>query len=899
MDEATLKELLTRTIRRPHYLVYTPERTCSYFEKQHYRVLMGRSEPLSIFLAPANLADAEDERGRKAQRVSYDLSGCTGEISRMESLPGALVDEFERAAKAFVSGSGRMVEYEISMRRGFRLPDPNLEPDAYLMYGPEDARRLIILWGCELKQDSSLPLLPQDGDGGNSVLERLRSRIMGPASMRAEALRSLDRSKHPFARFVGSGSFSPDGKLRELVCMGRRIPAASLKRMKYLPKVEIDAFTSCARQYLEEAHPDATGLGAHEKNLRRCLRLPDPVSSPNSYFRNGKQLVIACSVKDDYDVCLHPVDDSTLGLPAPQDGVAVPTVAERIAGRATPVKLYTAAVLTGLLVFGGLAALFVAMMDHKAPALVDGKVQTIDRISATAHRDTPNRIRLVFDEEVAAASLSPEGADALKTFYLIDDDGRPMTIERTEHRKNIIDLYLAEDSAMKDGRRYKLEMNNIADASINRNVIAAGTRVEFDYYDTVPPTIVSDPSAEGSDSRKLRIEFSEALDKFSAENPGNYQIDDFQVVKAEYEAETFSVILTCERRNQNLVDRGFADGGMYKLTVQNGISDASVKRNRPEANVTRGFKYVDTVAPRLSLAKADTQTQLSVLFNEKIDSASVSTSAFAISSKDGPVEVQGARLMADGMTVQLATSPLFNKKEYRVEVKGIADLKGNAITADKPGTGRFHFDGVEDRTPPRITAAEFLKDDATRRSIRVQFDENIDKSGIVADNFRVESLSRVIEVADVQPSGLKRDEVLVVLKEAVNPGETVFVRATDIMDQMGNKALILKSGLFIPPGPSIPLPSDLLGTGCTVNGPESITLFFNDRLDPASAKNPANFFYSGAAKVDRVDFDPAQGNRVILHLSAPAAAQGQTVTAHSLSLENDAPQKQAAVVFKL
>jgi len=95
------------------------------------------------------------------------------------------------------------------------------------------------------------------------------------------------------------------------------------------------------------------------------------------------------------------------------------------------------------------------------------------------------------------------------------------------------------------------------------------------------------------------------------------------------------------------------------------------------------------------------------------------------------------------------------------------------------------------------------------------------------------------------------------------------------------------------------LPQDLFPSGCKINAPDSVTLLFNENLDPDSANDAGHYFYSGSARVDSVSFDPKTPNRVVLHLSAPVAEPGQTVTAHSLCLENDSPQEQAQITFKL
>ncbi|MFA5256901.1 MAG: Ig-like domain-containing protein [Opitutales bacterium] len=906
MDESTLQSRFKRSIRRPFFLLTTPDRNGSYFQKENYRVLMSRREKIAAFLAPASMGEGgADARGRAVQEVTYDLAEFGQNIEQMESLPAAVVEAFADAARAFCEGNERSVDHELKLRRGFRLPDPELDPQAYYVYGPTEDRRLVILWGTEIKQDSSLPLCRDSDYVGLTIVDKLRARVMGPASMRAQALKLLDRSTHPLARFIAGEVRGGDGKLRELVSTGKRIPLSKAKRMKYLPKAEIAAFEAAARQYYEEAHPDAEGLSAYEKELRASMRLPDLHRSPLAYYRCGGKLLVACSPKDDYDSCLCLTSDSVLGLPVEGEDsagrrIVPPTVLGQLEERATPVKLYASVGVVSALLLVGLVTVGIAMLDHKPPEL-QGSPLTTEQISATTHRDTPGRIRLVWSEDIDPKSVEPSALPgALKTFYLIDEDGRPIDIAKVQLNKNVIDLYLPEERQMLDGRRYKLEISNIADTSMNHNVIKSGTRVEVEYNDTVAP-VVSTISAEGSDSRKLRLEFNEPLEKFGAENAGNYQVEDFSVIKAEYQADTNSVILTCEKRNPNVVDKGFADGGMYRITVANGITDASVKRNRPDASVTKSFKYVDTVPPRLVDAKATSQTEINAVFSEPVKVAGVSTSAFRILQGEDVLEVDSAELLADNLTVKLGCAPLFNGKEYILEARGISDAKDNAIPEEMPSTDSFRFDGREDKSPPEIVSADFIKDDAagSKTNIRVVFNESIDKACAVPANFEVVSFTGSVPVADVQASGLKNNEFVIVLGIPAGNGDNLFIRASNIADRLGNKALLLKSAQFMPRGTSPMLPQDLSPTGCKINAPDSVTLLFNENLDPDSAKDSKHYFYSGSARVDAVSFDPNTPNRVVLHLSSPVAEAGQTVTAHSLCLENDSPQEQASVTFKL
>ena len=161
-QSAPLTAPTRRDLRSPYFIFRTLDGTGTYFTAENLPIVLSPKEPLSRFLAPARVVEAGGVRS-----ISYDLAAIQLDTARpMEFLPQSEIDAFAEAVRAFYDkaheAAQRIVPYEKRLRAHFRLPDPELEADAYWVYGPAHDRRLLILWGCELKAGTSLPLAPDD-----------------------------------------------------------------------------------------------------------------------------------------------------------------------------------------------------------------------------------------------------------------------------------------------------------------------------------------------------------------------------------------------------------------------------------------------------------------------------------------------------------------------------------------------------------------------------------------------------------------------------------------------------------------------------------------------------------------------------------------------------------------
>src|SRR5207249_177877 len=141
----------------------------------------------------------------------------------------AEIDAFSDAVAAFMAkarpDAKGVTPYIRQCRESFRLPDPDLDPDAYWVYGPEFDRRLLILWGVEQQAGMSLPL--------ERVLEKLLAREMTWADKQALSLKLALQPDEPMSRFLAPRT--TDGGL---AVGGTTVSPKKLKRLKTIVPAE-------------------------------------------------------------------------------------------------------------------------------------------------------------------------------------------------------------------------------------------------------------------------------------------------------------------------------------------------------------------------------------------------------------------------------------------------------------------------------------------------------------------------------------------------------------------------------------------------------------------------------------------------------------------------------------
>src|SRR5689334_5479455 len=284
-----------RDIFVTHLEIKTPDGQ-SYLEGGARKLVKAESEPLSQFLA-----DAEITRAGGPQRRDVTLNYFFGTIPKgqwrqMRFVTPGVLESFERAAQEFyrrAHANQNLAQFQRQARMGFRLPDPDLEPESYWLVGDRFNPKLVVLWGCE-KLDVNkrpIPSLPLVKDkelfpsNPTTVVDKLRTRLLSWEGILQENLELIAEKREPLGRFIARPIYDPQHQrivaLRPILAPDTAYPISKFRPLKKIPTAEIAAFDKAAQAYYAKAHEDTEAREAYpdatpyEREIRRNFRLPD------------------------------------------------------------------------------------------------------------------------------------------------------------------------------------------------------------------------------------------------------------------------------------------------------------------------------------------------------------------------------------------------------------------------------------------------------------------------------------------------------------------------------------------------------------------------------------------------------------------------------------------------
>lgn len=866
-----------RELRKPYFIIRTPDRVDSFLERDNARLLLSPKEPLSRFLAPAKLVSGGS--GGEG-RIEYDLSAYPLEtFAPLKAVPTSLMRELREAVEAFYTraddSSLRVSAHERELRRAFRVPDPDLEPDAYWVYGPREDRRLLILWGCEAKAGTSLPLRSEKGRTG--LLGKLADREMGWQERQQEALRLIAEKDLPLSRFIGEPTYDRHGKTTGLLLRGKKIPLAKLKPLRHISARETTAFETAAEAFYADAHDSAEGVSGYEKELRRSLKLPDPAKHPKAYFVHGRSLVILVSGHEPEKDCLHPLADAALGLPPAQTDeegrtVIPPTVADFLREHPTPVgrRIALGAAAALLLIGAVLAYIFTA--PDRPPEIAEIIAQ-----------NDPRQVEVVFNMPV-----DTDADDISAAFRLRGPTGAFKDIKSVQTTPGDRSRVRMEVAAMQEGREYILLPRDIVARDRSRTPMPAGTEHPFRFEDTLPPELGL-VSADPADARRLILVFNEPVDPRSVSR-GGFEVAGFNVREARVADERpEQVRLT--------VDRPFEDGLEYSLVVRE-LRDASSNRNPIEEPIRAEFRYLDRIPPAIEDVHAGgSQFEVRVRYSKTVEPASASTADnYLIEDETGaPVRIRSAGIRPDGVSVNLVTAPLSREREYRLLVEGVHDRADPPNTLVMEEAVAFRYTGTPDTTPPALRSVTDRADDALLQTLATTWNTT---PASLQRRVLLLSFNKPVPAAEnADPGqytvpghggGVERVEwldettgrALLLLDTPLQPGTQYAVRATSLTDWAGITNDETESPRFTSQGVS-QRATNLRLEAVEVRDARHVVLRFNLDLHPDSAANRALYFFNGGNSILRAEHDESNAREVTLVLDgATPLQQGEhTVTA--------------------
>jgi hypothetical protein len=175
--------------------------------------------------------------------------------------------------------------------------------------------------------------------------------------------------------------------------------------------------------------------------------------------------------------------------------------------------------------------------------------------------------------------------------------------------------------------------------------------------------------------------FTEPLNSQSAQNAGNYNIDNgVSVVSASLSSNNQEVTLTTSTHTPNI---------QHTVTVSS-VTDLAGNTISSSANSAQYLLEADVTAPEVSSAQLDNATTLNVFFSEQVQSSSA-TNIGNYSINNG-IQVTSAVLSGNNQSVQLTTSDHPAGQSYTVVVSSVLDLAGNPLS-QQVNSANYTWDG--------------------------------------------------------------------------------------------------------------------------------------------------------------------------------------------------------------
>lgn len=419
----------------------------------------------------------------------------------------------------------------------------------------------------------------------------------------------------------------------------------------------------------------------------------------------------------------------------------------------------------------------------------DAKVVGFDAISN-------NKIQVEFDRDIflqkADVEITQVGSSSRLSVLSVEPQGKVAIISTTE---------------AKPFNAYELAINTLVPTN---NMVVRGYKKKF----VAMPRDVVKPTAkhEITGRNEILITFSEEVDRASAENLSNYLIEyDVVVLSAELNEAGKAVLIKTTDMSPN---------SFYRLNVQN-VCDISGNSMDRYTALFEGVKR-DIQGPTVVTVMSENNSSVSVVFNERLDTASAeNTNNYEISNG---LSVIGAKLDESGKVVVLSTAQQQSDTIYKLTVQNVADTWGNTMY-------RKEYGFVSDSSKPRISIMAL-----SNNEVQVIFSKKMDRQS--AEDISNYSIDKGLDVKDafLDESG----KVVTLITSGQTLREVYTVTIMQVFDAWGNMTNIY-SGKFGG------MPVDAKELNYTVkSGGNEIIVTFNKRVDRESAEDVFNYVLDSA-----------------------------------------------------
>ena len=341
-------------------------------------------------------------------------------------------------------------------------------------------------------------------------------------------------------------------------------------------------------------------------------------------------------------------------------------------------------------------------------------------------------IEVVFNETIEETSAEEVG------HYSLDNE---MTIISAELQGNGNTVAL-HTSDHRNGQMYVLTINGVRDNSPAGNEITPNSTYTYVYGNgstNIGPTIVE---VKALSSTELLVEFSNNLDKVSAESISHYFLNNNVTVQ--------SARLEDSNKNVRLTTTEHEWGKIYILRISN-VKDTIGNMIQVNSSYAYVYEPADVVGPTLTLVNVVDATHVDLMFSEKVDRSSAETvTNYSIS---GGIDVLSARLAGTGRLIRLETTAHDPNRLYLVMVKNVHDTSPQENIIEPNISYAYMFE-PDDMVEPTIRLVRVLDEN----HLEVLFSEQVAAESVKdIDNY---SLNNGLNIIKAELTGNGRTVIL-------------------------------------------------------------------------------------------------------------------------------------------
>jgi hypothetical protein len=438
-----------------------------------------------------------------------------------------------------------------------------------------------------------------------------------------------------------------------------------------------------------------------------------------------------------------------------------------------------------------------------------------------------NRVEILFNEQVEETS-----ATTLSNYSI--DGGIQITSAELNETGQVVNLTTSEHTI---NQTYVLTVNNIKDASPNKNKIGPNTQYTYQYRepDTLPPTI---KRVDVLDDTHIKVFFSEGIDPVSGQNASNYFITDVSIFTVRMDGLGDAVVIETSTHQA---------GQSYVLTINN-VMDASVEQNV----IAENSKYTYAIelpseqeGPTIVEAVAPDDRTILVTFNKAVEKSSAeTTSNYHINQN---ITISSATLNESGTVVRLTTSQLLPDVVYIMTINNVTDIS----IAKNPIIDNSQYSVIYkniDETLPLISLVKTI--DA--ENIDVLFTESIKKQEAeIISNYEINGDINVLNVS------LDGSQQIVHLHTTVHsPNKVYLLRVKNIKDTSPQENEIAPNSNYSYIFEPVDGVAPTIATVRT-NSSQSIDIIFNEPVDTKTATETNNYQLNNNVRIESAQMGPS------------------------------------------